>query len=182
MCTTLLAGKNATVSGSVLFGANDDWDNVPGVLTHVPRCTHAPGTMYRMVGGLEIPEIPETCGYSFTACHYDIGFLDKGWAGGVNDRNVAVAGTGACAFQFIEWEGHQMEPDDVQLLILRRATSAGDYTGLDDDAMELKNLIFRRSYTYTNNVENVEAINDMISTVSTRPMPLSGVVPRHQRG
>lgn len=124
MCTTLLAGKNATVSGSVLFGANDDWDNVPGVLTHVPRCTHAPGTMYRLVGGYEIPELPETHGYSYTACHYDIGFLDKGWAGGVNDRQVAAAGTGASAFKTIPWEGHKLEPDDVQLLILRRANSA----------------------------------------------------------
>ena len=44
MCTTLLAGKNATVSGCVLFGANDDWDNVPGVLTHEPRKVHMPGT------------------------------------------------------------------------------------------------------------------------------------------
>lgn len=124
MCTTLLAGKNATVSGCVLFGANDDWDNVPGVLTHEPRKVHMPGTMYRLVGGHEIPELPETCGYSYTACHYDIGFLDKGWAGGVNDRQVAVAGTGACAFKHIEWTGHKLEPDDVQLLILRRAASA----------------------------------------------------------
>jgi len=56
----------------------------------------------------------------------------------------------------------------ASVIALRRATAAGDYTGLEDDAMELKNLIFRRSYTYTNNVENVEAINAMISTVSAQ--------------
>lgn len=124
MCTTLLAGKNATLSGYVLMGANDDWDNVPGVLTHIPRRVHAPGTMYRLVGGYEIPELPETFGYSYTACSYEIGHLDKGWAGGVNDQQVAAAGTGACAFKYINWDGHKLEPDDVQLLILRRARTA----------------------------------------------------------
>lgn len=124
MCTCLIAGKNATVSGNVLLAANDDWDNVPGVLTHVPRQKHPAGATYTLVRGYTIPQIPETCGYSYTACKYDIGTLDRSWAGGVNDRGVAAAGTGVNAFKAIDCQGAWLEPDDVPLLILMRAGSA----------------------------------------------------------
>lgn len=124
MCTTLIAGKNATVSGKAMLAANDDWDGVSGLLTHVARKKHLPGEQYLLVGGREIPQISETCGYSFTACNYAIGTIDRGWAGGVNDRNVAVAGTGASAFKAIDFGEAWLEPDDIPRLILERAESA----------------------------------------------------------
>ena len=112
--------------GRAILAANDDWDDIPGVLTHVPRSAHAPAETHTLVGGRKIPQVPLTFGYSYTACKYDIGILDRGWAGGVNDRGVAVAGTGASAFKPIPWEGmdYGMEPDDVALLILQRASTA----------------------------------------------------------
>lgn len=124
MCTCLIAGRGTTASGKVMLAANDDWDGVPGVLTHVARKKHMPGELYRLVGGREIPQIFETCGYSYTACKYTIGTIDKAWAGGVNDRSVAVAGTGASAFKEIACDGAWIEPDDVPRLILERAESA----------------------------------------------------------
>ena len=51
---------------------------------------------------------------------------------------------------------------------LRAATAAGDYSRLEEDAMELKNMIFRRSYTYQNSTESVEAINAMMDSVSAQ--------------
>lgn len=126
MCTCILAGRRATASGRAMLAANDDWDNVPGILTHVPAAEHAPGAVYSLVGGRKIQEISHTRGYVYTACSYPIGNLDRGWAGGVNDAGVAVAGTGVSAFKPIPWEGldYGLEPDDVPLLILRRASSA----------------------------------------------------------
>lgn len=124
MCTCLIAGRKATASGRAMLAANDDWDGVPGVLTHVNRQRHAAGETRLLVGGQRIPQPPETCGYSYTACSYAIGTLDRGWAGGVNDRHVAVAGTGASAFKAIDCADAWLEPDDIPLLILERAESA----------------------------------------------------------
>lgn len=124
MCTCLIAGKKASATGSVLLAANDDWDNVPGVLTHAPRMRHSPGDTQLLVSGKAIPQVAETCGYVYTACKYDIGILDRSWAGGVNDRGVAVAGTGVNAFKSIPSDGAWLEPDDVPLLILMRASTA----------------------------------------------------------
>ena len=109
-----------------MLAANDDWDDIPGVLTHVPRTVHGPGEFHTLVGGRKIPQVPVTFGYSYTACKYAIGVLDRGWAGGANDQGVAAAGTGACAFKPVPWEGlgYGMEPDDVVLLILQRASTA----------------------------------------------------------
>lgn len=126
MCTTLIAGRKATMSGKAMLAANDDWDGVTGLLTHVDRKKHLPDEQYVLVGGQKIPQISETCGYSYTACDYTIGTIDKGWAGGVNDRNVAVAGTGASAFKEIACGGAWLEPDDIPRLILERAESARD--------------------------------------------------------
>lgn len=124
MCTCLIAGRKATSSGRVLLAANDDWDGVPGLLAHVPRQRHAEEETYLLVGGRRIPQVSETCGYSYTACGYAIGSRDNAWAGGVNDRGVAVAGTGASAFKEIDSAGAWLEPDDILLLLLQRAHSA----------------------------------------------------------
>lgn len=126
MCTCLIAGRKATASGKVLLAANDDWDGVPGLLTHVNRQRHAPEDTRLLVSGRRIPQPPETCGYTYTACSYAIGTLDRGWAGGVNDRHVAAAGTGASAFKEIDYGDAWLEPDDILLLILERAESARD--------------------------------------------------------
>ena len=124
MCTCLIAGRGATSSGYAMLAANDDWDDTPGLITHVPRKKHAPDEVYALVGGHAIPEIEETWGYLYTACKYDIGNLDRAWAGGMNDQGVSVAGTGVMAFKAIPWKGMVMEPDDIPLLILRRAKTA----------------------------------------------------------
>ena len=61
MCTCLIAGRRASRSGYALLTANDDWDDTPALLTHVPRQKHAPDAVYTLVGGHTIPEIGETC-------------------------------------------------------------------------------------------------------------------------
>lgn len=124
MCTCLIAGKNATLSGRAMLAANDDWDKIPGVLTHVPRQSHGPQETYLLTGGKRIPQVSETCGYSYTACKYTIGTLDRAWAGGVNDLGVAAAGTGASAFMLIDCDEAWLEPDDILRLVLSRASSA----------------------------------------------------------
>ena len=126
MCTCLIAGRNATVSGRAMLAANDDWDGVPGLLTHVSGAVHAEDEKYILTGGAAIPQARETCGYVYTSCKYSIGNLDRGWAGGMNDCGVAVAGTGVDAYRPTEWkqEGYLLEPDDIPLLVLQRGTGA----------------------------------------------------------
>lgn len=124
MCTCLIAGRNASVTGKVLLAANDDWDGVPGVLYHEPAARHASGETCVLTGGGRIPQPAETFGYTYTACSYHIGTLDKAWAFGVNDRGVAAAGTGASAFKDVPWDGALLEADDVLRLLLARADSA----------------------------------------------------------
>lgn len=126
MCTCLIAGRNASVSGRAMLAANDDWDRVPGVLCHVPAARHAVGEKRILTGGVAIPQAARTWGYVYTACVYDVGTLDKAWAFGVNDRGVAVAGTGASAFRNIPCDGAALEADDILFLLLERAESARD--------------------------------------------------------
>ena len=126
MCTCLIAGRNASVTGKALLAANDDWDGVPGVLCHEPRAVHAPGETYLLTGGFAIPQPSETFGFVYTACSYEIGTLDKAWAFGVNDCGVAAAGTGASAFRDIPCADAKLEADDVLRLLLARASSARD--------------------------------------------------------
>ena len=126
MCTCLISGKAASSDGFAHLAANDDWDQVAGVLTHVPRALHRNEDLYTLTGGQTIPEVRETCGFSYTSCFYATGTLDRSWAGGMNDCGVAVAGTGVDAHKELPWEGlgYRLEPDDIPLLILRRGTSA----------------------------------------------------------
>ena len=126
MCTCLISGKVASADGFAHLAANDDWDQVAGVLTHVPRALHKEGDLYTLTGGQTIPEVRETCGFSYTSCFYATGTLDRSWAGGMNDCGVAVAGTGVDAHKELPWKdlGYRLEPDDIPLLILRRGTSA----------------------------------------------------------
>ncbi len=118
MCTCLIAGRSASMTGHAILAANDDWDGVPAVLAHEPRRKHGPGETYVLTGGREIEQPEETCGYVYTACSYAIGTLDKAWAGGLNDRGVAAAGTGVSAFQAIPAPDAWLEADDILRLIL----------------------------------------------------------------
>jgi dipeptidase len=60
-CFSILAGKDATQDGSVLFAHNeDDYGTRLVNIYKVPRLTHAPGEMIASHEGAEIPEVTET--------------------------------------------------------------------------------------------------------------------------
>lgn len=62
----------------------------------------------------------------------------------------------------------RLDQDIVTAMIeLRADTAAGDLSHLEENAMELKSMVFHRNYTYNNNVESVESITAMIKTVSS---------------
>ena len=54
MCTCTIIGRDATVDGSVLLGANNDWDGTPGQVVHVPRISHTSEEVFRTIRGYEI--------------------------------------------------------------------------------------------------------------------------------
>ena len=63
-CSTIIVGKNATTTGRVLVGHNED---DPGCMVHshlVPRKQHAQGETVRFEDGTAvIDQVPETCAY-----------------------------------------------------------------------------------------------------------------------
>ena len=55
MCFGLIAGRNTTVSGAVLAGANDDWPGCPGHTHFKPHIVHTPDEYFLAVKGHHIP-------------------------------------------------------------------------------------------------------------------------------
>ncbi|MFC1565670.1 C69 family dipeptidase [Candidatus Neomarinimicrobiota bacterium] len=63
-CFSILAGKDATVEGSVLFAHNEDDSGINLVNWYkVPRLTHQKGGKISLINGGQIPQVNET--YSF---------------------------------------------------------------------------------------------------------------------
>ncbi len=63
-CTTLIAGKNTTADGSVLYAkTEDDTRDDIDYLWYVPRRGHKPGEVVRLYNGGAIPQVPETYAY-----------------------------------------------------------------------------------------------------------------------
>lgn len=54
------------------------------------------------------------------------------------------------------------------IVTLRSEAAAGDLSHLEENALQLKSMVFHRSYTYNNNAESVEQIRSMIRDVSSR--------------
>ena len=63
-CSTILIGKDATVTGKVILAHNED-DTEAVVATHfVPRIVHKPGEFITLAdGSAKIPQVEETYSY-----------------------------------------------------------------------------------------------------------------------
>ena len=124
MCFSLIAGRRATTTGSVLMGSNDDWPGCPGNTFHQPRLTHAPGETFLTVKGTGIPQVTETAAYVYTACSYETGTRHVSWADGMNEHQVAVGMMGVYSFRNCQKGGELLEADDISILILERGRTA----------------------------------------------------------
>ncbi len=62
-CTTLIAGRNTTKDGSILYAKSEDDSEQLDYLWYIPRKTHAPGEVIYETGGLKIPQVEETYAY-----------------------------------------------------------------------------------------------------------------------
>jgi dipeptidase len=63
-CTMILAGKGATVDGSVLMSYNNDWDGKGAShVVFVPGAEHKAGETVKLADGTEIPQAPTTYAY-----------------------------------------------------------------------------------------------------------------------
>ncbi len=69
-CTVIIAGKNTTEDGSILFGKTEDDSGMEiDYLWHFPRRQHSSGAYLQAnVTGLEIPQVQETYSYLLDAC------------------------------------------------------------------------------------------------------------------
>ena len=68
-CTTLIAGKDTTVDGSILYAKTED-DGLHDVdyLWWVDRQTHAEGDVVPLQAGGSLPQVPETYAYLWDEC------------------------------------------------------------------------------------------------------------------
>ena len=143
-CSTILVGKNASVTGRVLMAHNED---DPGcfVQSHlVPRMQHAEGETITFPDGTAvIPQVPETWGYywsEFRALHGEP-FADAF----VNEWGVAVASNGCVGSKV---------PED------------GSVTG--GIGYGLRHLIAQRARTAREGVEIAAALVEEFGYYSTR--------------
>ncbi len=93
-CSTIIVGKNATVTGKVLLGHNEDDEECVVQLHVVPRMKHRPGeTITFDDAKAVIPQVEETLGYYWSELRCKGGIS---WADGyVNECGVAVV-SNAC--------------------------------------------------------------------------------------
>lgn len=68
-CTVMIAGKGTTVDGSILFVKTED-DSPRDIdrLWFVPRRTHPPGSVVRLLNGGTLPQVAETYAYYWDEC------------------------------------------------------------------------------------------------------------------
>jgi dipeptidase len=93
-CSTVIIGKNASTTGKVIMGHNEDDDHSIAQAHIVPHMKHEPGEMVTFEDGCAIiPQVEETLGYLWTdvKCPGGISFADTF----VNECGVAIA-TNAC--------------------------------------------------------------------------------------
>ena len=63
-CTTIICGRNATIDGSILGIHSDDGGGAtPGNFIKVRAASHAAGSVRKVTGGGDIPQVPHTYGY-----------------------------------------------------------------------------------------------------------------------
>ena len=68
-CTVLIAGKNTTVDGSILFAkTEDDGAKEVDYLWYVPGKIHEPGSVVKLKAGGAIPQVRETYAYFWDQC------------------------------------------------------------------------------------------------------------------
>ena len=68
-CTVLIAGKNTTVDGSILFAkTEDDGPRDIDYFWHIPRKKFKPGSFIRLQAGGTIPQVEETYAYFWDEC------------------------------------------------------------------------------------------------------------------
>jgi dipeptidase len=68
-CTVLIAGKNTTVDGSILFAkTEDDGPRDIDYFWHIPRKKHKPGSVIKLQAGGTIPQVEETYAYFWDEC------------------------------------------------------------------------------------------------------------------
>jgi len=97
-CSSLAAGKLATVDGSVLFGHNEDNGSCVSRLHVVPRVLHAPGETITLRTGSIIPQVEgETYAYLWSElpdCTFSDTYLNE-WGVAIASNNAGnMKGTG----------------------------------------------------------------------------------------
>lgn len=124
MCFSIIIGKQASATGNVLLAANDDWPGCPGHIHHVPAQSWTPEDTFLTVKNVPIPQVPQTFGYTYSACAYETGTRHISWADGVNDQRVAVSMQGVYAFANYQRDCDLLEADDLTILLMERAKTA----------------------------------------------------------
>jgi dipeptidase len=68
-CTGLIAGRNTTADGSIIFAkTEDDGEKDVDFLWYIPRRQHEPGSVVKLQNGGAVPQVEETYAYLWDQC------------------------------------------------------------------------------------------------------------------
>ena len=144
-CSTVIAGKNATVSGRVLLGHGEDDSNCICQVHKVPRMEHEEGEVLTFDDGTAVvPQVPVTWGYLWTELRAPGGaaFAD----GFVNEWGVAVV-TNSCVSTKEATEPYTAELGyGMRRLIAERCKTAREGVEVVADLMKKYGYRSTRSY------------------------------------
>ena len=145
-CSTVVIGKNATVTGKVLLGHNEDDNDCVVELHLVPRVKHREGeTISFKDADAVIPQVPETYSYywSEVRCKGGISFAD----GFVNENGVAVVSNSCRPAKTPVVDVELGVGYAIRRLVAERATSARDGVRVAAELVEKYGYFSGRSYT-----------------------------------
>ncbi len=89
-CTSIIIGKDRSVTGTVMLGHNEDLGkNSAHHLVVRPAVTYRDGDCYETISGAKLPQPPETCRYIASKI-FDKNHYPGDITSGVNEHRVAV--------------------------------------------------------------------------------------------
>jgi dipeptidase len=156
-CSTIIIGKDASVTGKVLLGHNEDDTNCV-VATHlVPRIKHAEGeTIVFDDGSAAIPQVEETYSYywSEVRCEGGISFAD----GFINEWGLAVVSNAARPSN--DPSGNNKDNKEagkigygLRRLVAERAKTAREAVEIAGELVEKYGYFSSRSYEFADKDE-----------------------------
>lgn len=132
-CSALIAGKNTTADGSILFAKTED-DKAESIdfLWRIPRRRHEPGSMVKLMNGGTVPQVEETYAFFWDQCP------GTPWSNFVVNEWGVSLGSDACpsredSVSAVEARGDLVDGGigfELRMILAERARTAREAVGM----------------------------------------------------